>query len=126
MERKRELRASTSPKAEGTSSESGIDRFSVLPEEVAHCILSLLNFKDLTRVGALSKRCRQFHLSVPVVDFGTVWWTDEKKKKMDLATLMISLDRYLHFRGHNRLQQVCIGLGFYASDEAKKGSDDHS
>ncbi|CAN6576204.1 unnamed protein product [Malus baccata var. baccata] len=121
MERKREFRASTSPKAEGTSSESGIDRFSVLPEEVAHCILSLLNFKDLTRVGALPKRCRQFHLSVPVVDFGTVWWTDENKI-VDLATLMISFDRYLHFRGHNRLQQVRIGLGFYASDEAKKGS----
>ncbi|KAM1798844.1 uncharacterized protein LOC126617895 [Malus sylvestris] len=72
MGSKRKLRASTSCQAEGTSSESGITRFSDLPEEVAHHILSFLNFKDYTRVGALSKRCRQIHLSAPEMDFGAI------------------------------------------------------
>ncbi|XP_050142232.1 F-box/LRR-repeat protein At3g58900-like [Malus sylvestris] len=121
---KRKLRASTSCEAEGISSESGVDRFSDLPDEVAHHILSLLNFRDLTRVGALSKRCRQFHLSVPVVDFGTVWWKDVKQ--VDLARLVTTFDRYLHLRGHNRMQRVRIGLRLSTSEEEENVSDDHS
>ncbi|XP_018505980.2 putative F-box protein At3g58860 [Pyrus x bretschneideri] len=121
---KRNLQASTICQAEGTSSEGGIDRFSNLPEEVAHHVLSFLNFKDLTRVGALPKRCRQFHISVPVVDFGTNQWTDVKK--VDLPGLMSSFDRYLLDRGHNRMQRVCIGLSSYKSETAKKVSDDYS
>ncbi|XP_068318529.1 putative F-box/FBD/LRR-repeat protein At4g03220 [Pyrus communis] len=116
--------ASVGCEAEGIPSESGVDRFSDLPDEVAHHILSLLNFRDLTRVGALSKRCRQFHLSVPVVDFGTVWWKDVKQ--VDLARLVTSFDRYLHLRGHNRMQRVRIGLRFSTSEEEKKVSDDLS
>ncbi|CAL2268280.1 unnamed protein product [Prunus armeniaca] len=66
--------ASASYQAQATSSsESLTDRFSDLPDDVAHLILSPLPFKDLTRVGSVSKRCRQLHLSVPVVDFATYW-----------------------------------------------------
>ncbi|KAM1353143.1 hypothetical protein ACFX2H_032663 [Malus domestica] len=108
MGRKLKLRTSPCCEAEGTCSESGVDRFSVLPEEVAHHILSFLNFKDLTRVGVLSKRWRQFHLSVLVVDFGTNRWTDIKQ--VDLARMMTSFDRYLLDRGNNRMQRVRIGL----------------
>ncbi|KAB2622006.1 F-box protein [Pyrus ussuriensis x Pyrus communis] len=124
MARKRKLQAPTSCESEGTCSESGMDRFSDLPEEVVHRILSFLNFKDLTRVGAVSKQCRQFRLSVPVVNFGT----DERTgiKKVDLARMMTSFDRYLLDRGQNRMQRVCISLSVCKSETTKKVSDDHS
>ncbi|KAM1597729.1 hypothetical protein PS2_032602 [Malus domestica] len=124
MGRKLKLRTSPCCEDEGTCSESGVDRFSVLPEEVAHHILSFLNFKDLIRVGVLSKRWRQFHLSVLVVDFGTNRWTDIKQ--VDLARMMTSFDRYLLDRGNNRMQRVRIGLSSYINETAEKVSDDHS
>ncbi|XP_068317919.1 putative F-box/FBD/LRR-repeat protein At5g22610 isoform X1 [Pyrus communis] len=124
MARKRKLQAPTSCESEGTCSESGMDRFSDLPEEVVHRILSFLNFKDLTRVGAVSKECKRFRLSVPVVNFGT----DERTgiKKVDLARMMTSFDRYLLDRGQNRMQRVCISLSVCKSETTKKVSDDHS
>ncbi|VVA22010.1 PREDICTED: F-box/LRR-repeat [Prunus dulcis] len=73
MVRKRKLGASASCVAtDANCAENAIDRFSNLPDEVAHRILSFLSLKDLTRVGAVSKRCRQFHLSVPVI-FSINW-----------------------------------------------------
>ncbi|CAN6704503.1 unnamed protein product [Malus baccata var. baccata] len=109
---------------EGTSSEAGIDRFSDLPEEVAHHVLSFVDFKYLIRVGALSKRCRQFHLYVPIVDFCTDHY--EEQTKLHLASLMSSFDRYLHCRGHNRMQRIRIHLSFSTSKNEKKYCDDYS
>ncbi|KAM2731242.1 hypothetical protein EV2_034926 [Malus domestica] len=51
---------------------STLDRFSNLPIEVAHHILSFLFFKDLTRASAVSKRCRQLYLSNPTVSFDAI------------------------------------------------------
>ncbi|KAM1454871.1 hypothetical protein ACFX1X_004373 [Malus domestica] len=48
---------------------SNIDRFTNLPTEIAHDILSRLNFKDLTRVGCVSKTCRDFYMSTPYMNF---------------------------------------------------------
>ncbi|TQE06093.1 hypothetical protein C1H46_008289 [Malus baccata] len=91
MARKRKLWAFTSCEFEGTCSESGMNKFSDLPEEVVHRIISFLNFKDLTRVGVVSKRCRQFSLSVPTVNIGIDEWTSIKK--VDLGRMMTSFDR---------------------------------
>ncbi|KAM1038136.1 hypothetical protein ACFX13_033593 [Malus domestica] len=123
MARKRKLPTSPSCQGEGICSESGIDRFSVLPDEVAHHILSFLNFKDLTRVGALSKRCRRFHLSVPVVDFGSDWRPRTKTNQFR-ARLMSSFDRYLLDRGHNRLRRFHVSWKFSAAERVKKLCDD--
>ncbi|CAN6543499.1 unnamed protein product [Malus baccata var. baccata] len=51
---------------------STLDRFSNLPIEVAHHILSFLSFKDLTRASAVSKRCKQLYLSNPTVSFDAI------------------------------------------------------
>ncbi|KAM2088827.1 hypothetical protein EV1_032509 [Malus domestica] len=123
MARKRKLPTSPSCQGEGICSESGIDRFSVLPDEVAHHILSFLNFNDLTRVGALSKRCRRFHLSVPVVDFGSDWRPRTKTNQFR-ARLMSSFDRYLLDRGHNRLRRFHVSWKFSAAERVKKLCDD--
>ncbi|KAI5325792.1 hypothetical protein L3X38_034866 [Prunus dulcis] len=89
-----------------SSSESLTDRFSDLPDDIAHLILSPLPFKDLTRVSSVSKRCRQLHLSVPVVDFATYWsevMTVEKKS----------------------LQRFCMDWHFYPSKTIEQLSDDN-
>ncbi|XP_008242207.2 PREDICTED: F-box/LRR-repeat protein At3g58900-like [Prunus mume] len=116
MGRKRKLLgASASCEAQGNCSESATsDRFSDLPDEVAHHILSLLTFKDLTRVGAVSKRCGQLHLSVPVVDFRSHWhWLGQLENYLHNLRLMRSMERYLLCRGDNRMQRFCMDWNFY-------------
>ncbi|CAL2268279.1 unnamed protein product [Prunus armeniaca] len=115
MGRKRKLLgASASCEAQGNCSESVTsDRFSDLPDEVAHHILSLLTFKDLTRVGAVSKRCGQLHLSVPVVDFRSHWhWLGQLENYLHNLRLMSSMERYLLCRGDNRMQRFCMDWNF--------------
>lgn len=65
----KKLRSTRSFQAEGALSEGITDRFSNLPDEVAHRILSFLTFEDLARVGTVSKRCRKFYVSAPSVNF---------------------------------------------------------
>lgn len=85
------------------------DRFSVLPDGVAHHILSSLDFRDLTRVGAVSKTCRQFYLSIPSLDLDENYYsrTGELHDKM-----LNSWDRYLFHRGDNRVQQFRLQWNF--------------
>ncbi|KAL6278056.1 hypothetical protein ACE6H2_021657 [Prunus campanulata] len=103
--------ASASCEDQATCSENVTDdRFSNLPDDIAHIILSFLTFNDAARVGAASKRCRQFYLSVPL---------------QNKARMMNSLDRYLFYRGDNRIQCFCISWSFVSSETANKYSDDH-
>ncbi|XP_004305634.1 PREDICTED: putative F-box/FBD/LRR-repeat protein At5g44950-like [Fragaria vesca subsp. vesca] len=64
MDRRKKLMAT--PSCRGVS---GVDRFSDLPEEVPHHILSFLTITDVTRFGCVSKRCRQLHPSAPSLKF---------------------------------------------------------
>ncbi|XP_061988118.1 uncharacterized protein LOC133706604 [Rosa rugosa] len=108
MEPKCELGAMTSSHVLGTSSESIIiDRFSDLPDEIAHHILSfhcgiLMN---LIRVGAVSKRCRQLYLSLPslIIVSGHVSNCTRSRVR-----LMNYWDRYLFHRGDNKIE--CFGV----------------
>ncbi|XP_021803009.1 F-box/LRR-repeat protein At3g58900-like [Prunus avium] len=125
MVRKRKLGASASYGAEDANcAENTIDRFSNLPDEVAHRILSFLSFKDLTRVGALSKRCRQFYLSAPVVSFEYSSCKPRGVTNQKIAKLMSSLDRYLCYRGDHRMQIFSINWSCFWSEPASKFSDD--
>ncbi|XP_004306223.1 PREDICTED: uncharacterized protein LOC101303261 [Fragaria vesca subsp. vesca] len=71
-----------------------IDRFSELPLEIAHHILSFLPIADVTRVSSLSKRCSRLRLSNPTVNFHSFpsesTLTFQKRLK-----LWNSLDRFL-------------------------------
>ncbi|VVA15498.1 Hypothetical predicted protein [Prunus dulcis] len=124
MARKRKLVASASCVAQGACAENAIGRFSNLPDEVAYRILSFLTFKGLTRVGAVSKRCRQFHLSVPLVSFDSSC-KPHRVTNQKRVRLMSSLDRYLFYRGDNRMQVFRIRWSFFTSEPASKLSDDH-
>ncbi|CAL9021587.1 unnamed protein product [Prunus brigantina] len=126
MVRKRKLGASASCGAQDANcAENAIDRFSNLPEEVAHRILSFISFKDLTRVGAVSKRCRQFHLSAPVVSFDYSSCKPRGVTNQKIVKLMSSLDRYLCYRGDHRMQVFSINWSCFGSEQASKFSDDH-
>ncbi|CAL9002722.1 unnamed protein product [Prunus brigantina] len=119
------LAASASCEDQATCSENVTDdRFSNLPDDVAHIILSFLTFNDAARVGAASKRCRQFYLSVPLVDFDAIW-RGIKRTQQNEVRMMNSLDRYLFYHGDNRIQRFCVSWSFGSSETANKYSDDH-
>ncbi|KAL6138147.1 hypothetical protein ACLB2K_063433 [Fragaria x ananassa] len=84
-----------------------IDRFSELPLEIAHHILSFLPIADVTRVSSLSKRCSRLHLSNPTVNFHSFpsesTLTFQKRLK-----LWNSLDRFLVQRRNNKVKSFFI------------------
>lgn len=73
------------------------DRFSGLPDEVVHRILSPLPYSDVIRVGTLSKRCRQVCSSIPTLNFSQFPSdsTDTFDKRLEL---LASLDNFFSRR----------------------------
>lgn len=92
-----------------------VDRFSGLPDNVAHHILSLINFRELTRLGCLSKRCRKLYLTAPSFRI----YDDCGGNKKEQLRLLNCIDRFLLLRGYNKMQSVTFGWGFCSgiSDE---------
>ncbi|KAM1093418.1 hypothetical protein ACFX2I_008571 [Malus domestica] len=103
MEHKRKSLATAISQSQGPRHERLIDRFSNLPEEVAHHILSSLTLRDICRVGCVSKRCMQFYLSTPSLNFDVRTFSRQKRLK-----LLGSLDRFLSQRGDNKIQHFRI------------------
>ncbi|KAM0994893.1 hypothetical protein EV2_010679 [Malus domestica] len=100
-------RASTSSeKVPRVSLEFRVDRLSSLSDEIAHGILSLLPFGDLSRFGSLSKRCKELHLSTPSFRLDL--------SKVDISTcdkwsrFANAVDRFLDHRGENRILHLGI------------------
>ncbi|KAM5583292.1 F-box/LRR-repeat protein [Rosa sericea] len=109
----------TSCQVQGASSESiMMDRFSDLPDEIGHHIISFLSdsLRNLIQVGAVSKRCRKLYLSVPsiIIDASSV--ADCTKLRVRLLN---SWDRYLFHRGNNKIERLSIYWVFRTSWEAK-------
>ncbi|TQD70226.1 hypothetical protein C1H46_044237 [Malus baccata] len=107
MEHKSKLLATTSSEAQGACPERTNDRFSSMPDEVAHRILSLLSILDLIRFGTVSKRCRELHLSTPSLNFDEFnnWNKSSYSKQFKLLN---SLDRFLVLRRDSKIQQFRI------------------
>ncbi|XP_062028943.1 FBD-associated F-box protein At1g66310-like [Rosa rugosa] len=111
MERQHKVLATTSNQGQGASSESLVDRFSCLPEEVVCHILSYLNALDLIRASSVSKRCRMLYVSVPGLNFdvnalpgGKCWWKRAK--------LLNHLDRLLIQREGSKIERFRISWVF--------------
>ncbi|PQP92019.1 F-box/FBD/LRR-repeat protein [Prunus yedoensis var. nudiflora] len=112
MVRKRKLGASENCGAEDANcAENTIDRFSNLPDEVPHRILSFLSFK----------RSHQ----VPVVSFEYSSCKSRGVTNQKIVKLMSSLDRYSCYRGGHRMQIFSINWSCFGSEPASKFSDDH-
>ncbi|EXC30860.1 hypothetical protein L484_028039 [Morus notabilis] len=71
---------------------TSIDRFSSLPDRVAHNILSYVSMEDILRLCLVSRRFRQLCISVPCLNFDVIPYRDKKIKR---ARLMNYLDRLL-------------------------------
>ncbi|KAB2623350.1 F-box protein [Pyrus ussuriensis x Pyrus communis] len=101
---------------------SRIDRFSNLPTEIAHDILSRLNFKDLTRVGCLSKRCREFYISTPYLNFHDLSGVDTSTRLKN-ERVLDSLSRFFVQRGvHHKIQ--CFRFRWDLWVDLDDGDDD--
>ena len=104
------FRAFVKSTADRINDKSMADRISDLPDGVAHHILSFLPIKYLTRVGCVSKRCKQLYLSTPSLDFDL--FSDEhmvSRKNEKLLKVLSSLDRFLWMhRGVNKIQRFRI------------------
>lgn len=79
-----------------------IDRFSNLPDEVSHQILSLLTIEDLARVGCVSNRCKELYISNPSLDIK--FYNQDTSTCNKRLRLLNSLDRFFVHRGGNKLQ----------------------
>ncbi|KAM5559376.1 F-box/FBD/LRR-repeat protein [Rosa sericea] len=85
-----------------TPSCSEVDRFSDLPDGVAHHILSFLTILDVARFGCVSKRCGRLHLSTPTLKF-------EGFSRASLCTLdkrsrvLNALDSFMIRRGDDKI-----------------------
>ncbi|KAM1143130.1 hypothetical protein ACFX2B_031689 [Malus domestica] len=104
MEHKHKLVAAERSQARGTCPNYIIDRLSNLPDEVAHQMLSFLNFKELIRVGSVSKRCRELFLSTPSL----VICSPDSGNKQKHLNLLDSFDRFLLHRGDSKIQRLSI------------------
>ncbi|CAN6719681.1 unnamed protein product [Malus baccata var. baccata] len=94
--------ASSEGQGVGSCTENLMDRFTNLPTEVAHHILSFISMKTLACFGCVSKRCRDLSLSTPSLDF-CVFPSEAATCELRLK-LLNSLDRFLFRRGDNKIK----------------------
>ncbi|KAM5573158.1 F-box/FBD/LRR-repeat protein [Rosa sericea] len=109
MEHMHKSLATASSQAQGACADSMVDRLSSVPCEVAHQILSLVSFKDLTRMGSMSKRCREFYLSTPSLNFSSLYGNRQQQ-----LNLLNCIDRYMIRRRDDKIKSFCIHWRFSA------------
>ncbi|BFG38600.1 hypothetical protein Pyn_02696 [Prunus yedoensis var. nudiflora] len=106
MEHKNKLRATASSEGGRVHTESLVDRFSNLPLEVAHHILSFLDIEELTRFSCGSKGCRELSLSAPSLNF---CFSSVDTSTCELRVkLLNTLDRFLFHRRDNKIQSFYL------------------
>lgn len=110
MDHKHKLFATASSEAPGAFRDSAVDIFSSLPDNLAHHILSDFSFRQLARVGGVSKRCREFYLSTPSLDFSS----GDAVSRQHQFNLLNSIDRFMILHGDNRILHFRIDWDFYA------------
>ncbi|KAL6278491.1 hypothetical protein ACE6H2_022092 [Prunus campanulata] len=106
MERqKRKFVAAASCEVEGGRRGRMTDRFSNLPDQIAHVILSFLTMADLARLSYVSKCWRELCLSSPVLNFNEyncIAAADMCDSKQRLLNI---LERFLLLRADHKIQR---------------------
>ena len=87
----------------------GVDRFSILPDEIAHKIMSRFSFKDLTRLGCVSKRCKKLQLSAPYISLIVT-------SHENLGNMLDSFNDFMIQRDDNKIQTFVYLSQFYNCD----------
>ncbi|KAK9927742.1 hypothetical protein M0R45_024911 [Rubus argutus] len=70
----------------------------------------LLATANLTRLGSVSKRCREFCLSTPSLEFSS----SETGNRHQQFTLLNSIDRYMIHRGDDKIKYFHVDRNFCA------------
>ncbi|BFG38599.1 hypothetical protein CerSpe_248730 [Prunus speciosa] len=119
MEHKNKLRATASCEGGRVHTESLVNRFSNLPLEVAHHILSFLDIEELTRFSCGSKGCRELSLSSPSLNF---CFSSVDTSTCELRVkLLNSLDRFMFHRRDNKIQSFYL---FWDGHYIEEGNDE--
>ncbi|KAL6133666.1 hypothetical protein ACLB2K_065900 [Fragaria x ananassa] len=84
-----------------------VDKFSALPFDLAHQILSPLPLADFARLSCLSKGVRAFHLSNPIVKF-TGFPSESIRTDNRRLDLLNCLDRFFILCGNNQIQSFSL------------------
>ncbi|PRQ18427.1 putative F-box domain-containing protein [Rosa chinensis] len=109
MEHMHKSLATATSQAQGACADPMVDRLSSVPCEVAHQILSLVRFRYLTRVGSMSKRCREFYLSTPSLNFSSFYGNRQQQLHM-----LNCIDRYMIRRTDDKIKSFRIHWRFSA------------
>ncbi|XP_004301725.1 PREDICTED: F-box/LRR-repeat protein 13-like isoform X2 [Fragaria vesca subsp. vesca] len=109
MEHKNKSLATATSEAQGACAVSMVDRLSSVPCKVAHRILSLVSFKDLTCVGSLSKRCREYYLSNPSLKLSSLFGNRQRQ-----LNFLNCCDRYMICRRGDKIKSFSIQWDFSA------------
>ncbi|KAL6138357.1 hypothetical protein ACLB2K_063640 [Fragaria x ananassa] len=99
-----------------------VDRFSKLPKEILHHILSRLVIRDLARFCCVSSTCKELALSAPSVSIGGYncgFDIDEMPCELRLK-LVNALDRFLLSRGDNKMQKFSLSWQGHCEDEMEE------
>ena len=67
-----------------------MDRFSNLPEDVAHRVILFLSMEDISRLSVASKQCRQLCKSTPFLNFDILPYTHNATKRARLMNYIKS------------------------------------
>ena len=78
------------------SLKTSMDRFTSLPEDVAHQIITFLSMEDMSRLSVVSRRCRQLCISIPFLNVDVEPYQRNATKR---TRLMNYVDRLLLLRG---------------------------
>ncbi|KAL5545486.1 hypothetical protein UlMin_005173 [Ulmus minor] len=84
---------------------SSIDRFSSLPDHVAHNVLCFLSMEDISRLCVVSKRSRQLCISIPILNFDVLKYKHHTTKRRQLLNY---LERFLVLRRGMETQRCYI------------------
>ncbi|KAL5545497.1 hypothetical protein UlMin_005184, partial [Ulmus minor] len=84
---------------------TSFDRFSNLPDHVAHNVLSFLSMEDISRLCVVSKRCRQLCISIPILNVDSRRYGNNATKRSKLASY---LDRFLLLRKGMEIQRCFL------------------
>lgn len=111
-------------KISGTATESVMmDRFSDLPDQVAHHIISPLTISDLGRLGCVSKHCRELCLSSTSLVFDE-FSTENESTCSNRQRLFNCLDRFLIRRGDNKIQSFYLRwMAHDVDDDEEEGNE---
>ncbi|ONI35735.1 hypothetical protein PRUPE_1G551800 [Prunus persica] len=110
MDHRRKMLATASSQAQGP--EFIVDRFSDLPVEVAHHILSFLPFKDIGQVGCVSKRCLELYLSYPSLIFNP---SHQQRNNMWRRLEAFNyFDKFLANRDSNKIECFRISWDYHS------------